>query len=161
MDEIYGRLYAALDRLHRLKIGDLFQGITKKDCMTLLAIDHFNKEKEDGMLTVSELAAKTHTKPSAVSRSLKILEERGLIERTVNRDDRRNTYVTVSEKGKDEWKRMEAVCLEFARSVLSRMDEREIENLISYVNHFAAIAEEEIARMKSECRGTESDGGSC
>ena len=42
MDELYGKLYEALGRLKRLRIGDLFQEMTKTDGMTLLAIDHFN-----------------------------------------------------------------------------------------------------------------------
>ena len=150
MDELYGKLYEALGRLKRLRISNLFPEMTKTDCMTLLAIDHFNKEKDDGVLTVSELAEKIHMKPSAVSRTLKGLDDRGLIERTVNRADRRNTYVTVSEKGHEEWKRMEAQGLAFAQAVFSRMSAEDVEHLISYVNRFASVAEEEIARIVSE-----------
>ena len=157
MDELYGKLYEALGRLKRLRIGDLFQEMTKTDGMTLLAIDHFNKEKEDGVLTVSELAEKIHMKPSAVSRTLKSLEDRGLIERTVNRADRRNTYVVVSEKGREEWKRMEAFGKEFARSVFLRMSRNDIENLLSYIDRFASVAEEEIERIVSERAAAEEE----
>ena len=43
----------------------------------------------NGKITSSELAAKTKTLPPAVSRTLRGLEEKGYVERTVDKKDRR------------------------------------------------------------------------
>lgn len=145
MNEMYGRFYSAMNQFRRLRIGDLFPDMTKGDCMTLMAIDHFNREKETGILTISELAEKMHTQVSAVSRTLKNLEDRGLIERTVNRADRRNTYVALSPQGKETWKKMEKAMGEFATAVLSRIREEDLEKLISYLEELYQVAAEEMA----------------
>lgn len=57
---------------------------------------------ENGKITSSELAAKTKTLPPAVSRTLRGLEEKGYVERSVDKKDRRNTYISLTEKG---WKK--------------------------------------------------------
>lgn len=152
MNEMYGRFYSAMNQFHRLRIGDMFPDMTKGDCMTLMAIDHFNREKEAGVLTISELAEKMHTQPSAVSRTLKNLEDRGLIERTINQADRRNTYVALSERGKEKWKKMEISMEEFTTAVLSRMRKEDLEKLISYLEELYQVATEEMALRNNRDR---------
>lgn len=144
MNKLYSEFFRATEQFGKLKIGDLFPQMSKGDCTTLLAIDHYNQEKEEGLLTVSELAEKIHAKPSAVSRTLKNLEERGLIERTVNKADRRNTYVTVSEAGHKLQREMETTMGEFAEAVLKRMNEQDLRKLIDYLNELHQVAVEEI-----------------
>lgn len=150
MNEMYGRFFSVINQFHRLRIGDLFPELSKSDGMTLMAIDHFNKEKQEGILTVSELADKMHMQPSAVSRTLKNLEDRELIERTINKSDRRNTYVALSEKGKRQWKEMEATMGAFAAAVLARMNEEDLESLVSYLDELYQVAAEEIALRKNK-----------
>lgn len=150
VNEIYGRFYSVMNQFRRLRLGDLFPEMSKSDCMTLMAIDHFNQEKEEGILTVSELADKMSAQPSAVSRTLKNLEDRELIERTINKSDRRNTYVALSEKGKRQWKEMEATMGEFAAAVLSRMREEDLERLVSYLDELYQVAAAEIALRKNK-----------
>lgn len=55
----------------------------------------------DGKITISELAAKAGVLPSAISRTLRGLEEKGYIVRNVNQKDRRNTYVELTAKGEE------------------------------------------------------------
>lgn len=50
-------------------------------------------------ITVSEIAAELEVTPPAVSRSLKSLENRGLIKRETNLVNRRNTMVRLTETG--------------------------------------------------------------
>lgn len=150
MNEMYGRFFAVMNQFHRLRIGDLFSEMPRGDCMMLMAIDHFNREKPEGLLTVSELADKTHMQMPAVSRTLKNLEERELIERTINKSDRRNTYVSLTEHGREIWKEMEVTMGEFAAAVLSRMRAEDLERLVVYLDELYQVAAEEIARRKNK-----------
>lgn len=150
MNEIYGRFYSAMTRFRRLRIGDLFPELSRGDCMTLMAIDHFNREKQEGLLTVSELAEKMHMQMPAVSRALKNLEERDLIERSINKSDRRNTYVSLTPHGRDFLEEKEKTMGEFAEAVLSRMREEDLERLVSYLDELYQVAEEEIALQKNK-----------
>ena len=55
---------------------------------------------ENGKITISELAcAERKCFHPAISRTLKGLEERGYVERNINKNDRRNTYVELTAEG--------------------------------------------------------------
>lgn len=150
MDKLYGQFFEAIDQLRRLHVGDLFPNMSKSDCTTLMAIDYYNQRKSDGVLTVSELAEKIHVKPSAVSRTLKNLEEQGLIERTVNKSDRRNTYVEISDAGRKRQQEMKVTMEEFVDAVLNRIREEDLRKLVEYLNEVCQIATEEIELRKNK-----------
>ncbi len=150
MEEMHRKFFRAMDQFHKLNIGALFQDLTKFDCVTILSIGHFNQKKQDTPLTVSELAERMHAKSSAVSRTLKNLEEKGFIVRTVNKSDRRNTYVELTEEGKAECSRMEQHMEDFAKKVFSRMNEEDMCKLIAYLNQLFQAASEELEAQKSK-----------
>lgn len=152
MSELYGHFFEALESFRRLRIGDLFPDMSKSDCMTLMSIDYYNQKKTDGVLTVSELAGKMHVKPSAVSRTLKSLEERGLITRMVNQSNRRNTFVEISEEGRKKQQEMKAAIEDVVESVLKRIEEDDLRKLIAYLNEVSEIAVEEIELRKNKQR---------
>lgn len=52
-------------------------------------------------ITVGEIAKKMDITKSAVSQSINKLEENGLIERYMKRDDRRITYVRLTDRGRE------------------------------------------------------------
>ena len=129
MDDLFTRFFFALYQFHKLHMGDLVPDITKLEGMTMAAIKHCSGEKEE--LTVSELTAKLKAKGPAVSRTLKTLEDKGYIERDVNKADRRNTYVKLTASG--EQKHAETVivtAVEKIAALIRRQDGREHECLL-------------------------------
>ena len=105
---------------------------------------------ENGKITSSELAAKTKTLPPAVSRTLRGLEEKGYVERSVDKKDRRNTYISLTEKG---WKKGEEVrdrMQDFGCSVMSQLKEEDIDQLVAYLDRIYEIAEKEIDTRKRQ-----------
>lgn len=68
----------------------------------------------DGV-TVSQIAEAMDITPPAVSRTLKVLDEKGLIERRTNVLNRRSTIVTLTEKG-------EKILNSAKKNMLSMMD---------------------------------------
>lgn len=149
MDELYGEFFAALDSMRKIRVGDLFPDMTQADSAILLSIEHLNKKKKEGV-TVSDLAEKARTKSSAVSRTLKTLEERGLIARTVNQADRRNTYVTLTEEGSATCKKFRQTMCEFGKAVVERMDADDMRRMIAYINKLNQVAQEEIEARKNK-----------
>lgn len=151
MDELYSEFFAAIDSMRKIRIGELFPDMTQGDGATLLAIEHLNKKKKEKEgVTVSDLAERTRTKPSAVSRTLKTLEERGLVERTINRSDRRNTYVTLTETGSITCKQFQQTMCEFGKAVIDRMDEADMRRMIAYINKLNQVAREELEIRKAD-----------
>ena len=145
VNESYAELFTAMNQFHKLRIGDMFPDIAKSDGMLLMAIARLSAQKE-GSVTVSELAEKVHAQNSAVSRSLRNLEVQGLIERTVNRADRRNTCVTLTEKGKKKQEEIAATMGEFGRSVVSQMSDEDVRRFTACLKEMYQIARQEIEK---------------
>lgn len=158
MEETYRKFFTAMSRFHRLRFRELLPDMTKVDCITLMEISHLNCGEEKKKVTTSVLAEKMQAKPSAVSRTLKGLEEKGLIERSVNRLDRRNTYVELTEQGKRVIEECKNGLNEVMQAVFARMEPGDIDRLIGYLDEIYLIVKEEIElRIKKQERKQEDE----
>ncbi len=148
-DDLYEDLFRAMNQFHKLKFSDMMQNMSKADFIVMNVI--MNKGKDDKM-TISELAAIARMLPSAISRTLKGLEEKGYVERTINKQDRRNTYVELTEEGKKQTCEVRQVMRDFGKTVMAKLDEHEVNELILYLNNIYSIAEKEIETRKIKVR---------
>ena len=148
-DDLYEDLFRAMNQFHKLKFSDMMQNMSKADFIVMNVI--MNKGKDDKM-TISELAAIARMLPSAISRTLKGLEEKGYVERTINKQDRRNTYVELTEEGKKQTREVRQVMRDFGKTVMAKLDEHEVNELILYLNNIYSIAEKEIEARKIKDR---------
>ena len=148
-DDLYEDLFRAMNQFHKLKFSDMMQNMSKADFIVMNVI--MNKGKEDKM-TISELAAIARMLPSAISRTLKGLEEKGYVERTINKQDRRNTYVELTEEGKKQTCEVRQVMRDFGKTVMAKLDEHEVNELILYLNNIYSIAEKELEARKIKDR---------
>ena len=124
MKDAFEKLFRAVHQFKKLNVSDLVPGLSSSEFSVMGAILQMG---ENGKITSSELAAKTKTLPPAVSRTLRGLEEKGYVERSVDKKDRRNTYISLTEKG---WKKGEEVrdrMQDFGCSVMSQLKEEEWE----------------------------------
>lgn len=84
----------------------------------------------DGLVKVSDLAEMLKVSVPAVSRMLGLLEEKELIERTVDKKNRRNTYVKLTDQGlfiyEEIWKKLQS----FIQQVIEQMGE---ENVLQFI----------------------------
>lgn len=144
-DDLYEDLFRAMNQFHKLKFSDMMQNMSKADFIVMNVI--MNKGKDDKM-TISELAAIARMLPSAISRTLKGLEEKGYVERTINKQDRRNTYVELTEEGKKQTCEVRQVMRDFGKTVMAKLDEQEMNQLILYLNNIYSIAEKELEARK-------------
>lgn len=149
MRSTYEGLFQAMNQFRKLKFGDMFPDITRAEFFTMSMI---MDKGEEGKITISELAVKAHVLPPAMSRTLRGLENKGYVERNVNKSDRRNTYVELTEEGKAITLRTRETMCDFGRAVMEQVDEEEIKRLISYLNNIYVIAEKEIKARKQEGR---------
>ena len=141
MKDAFEKLFRAVHQFKKLNVSDLIPGLSSSEFSVMGAILQMG---ENGKITSSELAAKTKTLPPAVSRTLRGLEEKGYVERSVDKKDRRNTYISLTEKG---WKKGEEVrdrMQDFGCSVMSQLKEEDIDQLVDYLDRIYEIAEKEI-----------------
>ena len=147
MKAAFEKLFRAVHQFKKLNVSDLVPGLSSSEFSVMGAILQMG---ENGKITSSELAAKTKTLPPAVSRTLRGLEEKGYVERSVDKKDRRNTYISLTEKG---WKKGEEVrdrMQDFGCSVMSQLKEEDIDQLVAYLDRIYEIAEKEIDTRKRQ-----------
>lgn len=147
--ELSMEFLATAHRFKKIHMDGIFPEISKGEFWALKIIQKANLQNESGCgVYVSTIAEHLKVTPSAISRMLKGLEEKELIERKVNKNDRRNTYVTLTEKGKKVTKRVEAEMNEFTKNVISGMGEEDSRTLIRLFNKLVDTMEAEIKRHK-------------
>lgn len=145
MNDNFEELFKAMHQFHKLRLGDMMPNVSGAD---FWAMCNIMDKGEDGKITISELAEKTKVLPSAISRTLRGLEDKGYVERTVNKNDRRNTYVEMTDRGKEVTQEVREIMCDYGKAVLSKLDENELSQLISYLNNIYDIAQKEIEIRK-------------
>ena len=96
MNDKFEELFKAMHQFHKLRMGEMMPNVSGAD---FWAMNNIVNKSEDGKITISELAKKTNVLPSAISRTIRGLEDKGYVERTINKNDRRNTYVEMTDRG--------------------------------------------------------------
>lgn len=128
---------------HKHKRSQYFHPGEMMMMKTILANCEENKFDENyyGMKTSELTKVLCITKP-ATSKMLNTLEEKGYIERTSNKSDRRVVYVKITEEGhkflKDQNKEFE----KFTCKVVEKMGEEDTDNLIHLLDKLYHVIEE-------------------
>lgn len=154
MDKLYEELFRSMNQFRKLKFAEMFPMISRTDFFVMCTI---MDKGENGQITISELASRAKMLPSAISRTLKGLEERGYVERNINKNDRRNTYVELTEAGRQLTEEARQTMSDFGKSVMSQVDEADMKRLISYLDNIYHIAEKEIENRKWKDRKEKED----
>ena len=138
MDKLYEELFRAMNQFRKLKFAEMFPMINRTDFFVMCTI---MDKGENGKITISELASRAKMLPSAISRTLKGLEERGYVERTAEGE-------RLTEEARQ-------IMADFGKSVMSQVDEADMKHLISYLDNIYHIAEKEIEARKGQGRRKE------
>ena len=150
--EVQEELIRSLHRFGRLNTGQIMEleGLTQGEffCLGML-IQHVEVHPE-GMY-VWELARHMRVSPPGASRMLRGMEHKGLIERRVDRADRRNTYISVTAGGRAAWERAAKRVERVMDRVVARMGVEDLRTLVALWNRFSDIIEEEQAKETVPC----------
>lgn len=146
-NELPGKFLATFHRFKKLDMTPIMEGLSPGEAQLLTVIEC--KEKEE-KIRVSGIAERMNVSSPAVSRMLKKLEEQGLIERNIDKEDRRNTYVKTTESGDKLVEQIKYNLHDFAGSVLSQMKEEDYERAIAFLNELYDAAEEKLSKIRKE-----------
>jgi DNA-binding MarR family transcriptional regulator len=75
-----------------------FGGLTHNEKMILFILDDISK---DNLVSLSVLRERIGLAPSTITPIITLLEEKGLIERNIDKNDRRNITLRISPKGEE------------------------------------------------------------
>ena len=118
MQKEYAELFSAFTQFRKLHMSDLFPNMNHSEFATLMHIGGEEKVK------VSTLSERMRINITAVSRTLKVLEKKNYIQRTVSAQDRRITYVELTPEGAEVLAEAEETMNTFTAKVLSSLKKK-------------------------------------
>lgn len=163
--QLHTELVKAIRRMRRIKLSVLTEHVIYSEYVALSHISRYVEENPGSPgIYVSELADRMETATSAVSRMLKSIEGKGLITRTVDLENRRNTYVCLTPAGRQILADSAMGMEELWKRLLQRMGDEDAHKLIELWNKLASIMEEEVEsqpKRQKECISGHSRTGGC
>ncbi|MCI9173579.1 MAG: winged helix-turn-helix transcriptional regulator [Lachnospiraceae bacterium] len=140
--EVHSRLMYEFQRIRKVNIMSGAK-ISRMEFFALQVIGGYQQKTGLSGIYVSELAAQLKIASSQTSRMLKGLEERGLIGRSIDAGDRRNTCVFLTENGRETCRETGDYLKDYMERVLKAMGEERVEELISLCSELAEVMEQE------------------
>lgn len=134
--------------LKRLNIAEALDLMPRSEFVILNAISKLSKDQPGGKVCASDISSRLCISGPAVSRSLNRLEDKGLINRYMGQNDRRNVYIELTEEGKSCLKLYMEKYTGFLESALSYLSEDEMEQFINLCNKIALGMKTEIEKAK-------------
>lgn len=145
MDELYGKFFESMHQFRKLNVASMLPDINQSE---FAAMNVIMNKGEDGKITISELASRTRVHSSAISRTLHGLEEKGYVERSIDKNDRRNICVELTIEGERVTNETRQIICDYGKAVVDHLEPRELERLIAYMNMIYSVAEKEIETRK-------------
>ena len=116
--------------LRRMDWSKITTGVTQPEYLILTALHvHHQEAPESQGVYVSYLAEELSVSVSMISKLLKTLEEKGWILRTVDKNSRRNTFVTLTDLGEKVYQTASRQMIVFHQSVVDSLGQEKFSQL--------------------------------
>ncbi len=141
------------EKFKKLFHAECTQGLKRSEMLTILNINYLIKENE--YATVSIIADKMHMTNAAASKTIGELEDMGLVEKIINKKDKRQSYLVLTQKGQDKVENMKSNMDIMLDNVYRRMGDTDMKMMIELLNKFYTIFESEhkllLEKGKKQC----------
>lgn len=154
-NEFLNLIHSMKRTTHKLKTTS----VPPAEFMTLMVIQHISQcnKNADGTegVKISDISKHLDTSKPDISKKIRMMEEKELVMRMDSKQDKRVTFIQITDKGK-------AVLLEskqrldsFFNNVFTRMGEEDAKEFIKLCGHMRKAMDEEINEMKKGKEGYE------
>lgn len=150
-ENLKGEIMQAILQLKRVSHSLIIENLTHREYFTL---DLLIRLKENTCtnegIYVSTLASMLKVSMPQASRLLKSMEEKEYIARVIDKNDRRNTYVSVTELGIQKRNRAKIEMDDYVGRVIEHMGRDNIRQMIDLINKCSTIMQEEYKIRKEK-----------
>ena len=134
-----------ISRVKRVDFSGFFSfDITSLECIILDIIADKSKMHDSDYVWISEIVEEVPVTAQAVSKNLKLMENRGYIERFANKDDRRMTGVRLLEEGRKTHRLVQSEIEDFVRNMEKCFEKEEKETFLYLSEKFTKVFFENI-----------------
>lgn len=151
LDQSLRELYQICERVRKIRFPDFCDELPKGDMAVLTCVGQCKKNGGD-RIKVSDVVKNMKAPAPIVSRSLKNLEDKGMIIREADKKDRRNTLLILTESGQETLKHTEKRMLYFMRQVVSKVGMEEMASFNAGMAHFIDVMEQEVKEINKETK---------
>ena len=137
MSNMHDTMAEALHRMKSIHYWSLISGMTPAEIYLLAAICDEGREAKK----VSDLCEVCDMQPTAVSRLMNSLEEKGLILRSARKGDRRVTEVEATSAGRESNEHNRAVLHDYWDQVLADVPAADVETMLRVLNEIMSSME--------------------
>ena len=123
---------ACMERMHKIRFWQSPNGMAPGECKLLSIICRL--ERDNGFAAVSELSKITGMKSASVSRTMNTLEQKGMIERSIDPKHRRNVLVSSTALGKETDSTQQQAMCSYWNAVFARLPEADVIELLRIWN---------------------------
>ncbi len=147
-------------KFKRLDMGCLSEDMSESEMIMLEVIGQYeDKQQEKRGIYVSDLAQLLRVSTPAVSRMLRFLEERRLIVRVVDEQNRRNICVNLTESGRLNREQSLKRRREFLDRVAKRMGKEEMERMLHQLIRMSDIIWDELQKENDKVKNLKKHKG--
>lgn len=107
-----------------------------------------NNHTEQPGVMVSQIAQRLNSTKPATSKMLSVMEEKGYIERIMDKTDRRAVYIRLTQSGQTILDNAKESMSQFADHVIEQMGEKESEEFLRLLGRFIDVIENETEKKK-------------
>ncbi|MDD2376314.1 MAG: MarR family transcriptional regulator [Clostridia bacterium] len=132
-NELIEELMRAFMDFKRNKIQNIAscEGLTHNEKMILFSLHDISK---DNKVSLSVLRERMKLAPSTITPIITLLEEKELIERNIDKNDRRNIFLKISPKGEEQINRVQFEVKEVMFEYIKYMGEDDTKQLIRLIS---------------------------
>ena len=145
MDDYVTRFKEFISRVRRIDFSNFFSfDVTSLECIILDIITYKSEVNDCDYVWVFEIVREVPVTAQAVSKNLRIMENKGFIKRFVNKDDRRMTGVRLLEEGKKVHRMAQSEIEDFVKNMEKCFDEEEKKTFLRLSEKFSKVFFENI-----------------
>lgn len=142
-------IIAAIRQLSTLRVGDVVNELTFKEFHTLAFVIS-KKDNEGKNSNVKMMANEFDISSPAVSKTVSILERKGYLTRTTDKDNRRSVIIVPTKEGEEAFQRSKEKMDAFSKKVSDQLEKDEKETLIRLLNKYYTITKKELSIYKEK-----------
>ena len=142
------QLIKSIQRFGSINMAGFFEDISPSE-MSLMHCAQIHADNGSA-LTENEAAAELNISVPAVSRTLRSLSERGILERRTDDADRRSIRIFITEKGSLLLKRNIEKCFLALNAVIAPFSDEELSTMVKLHSKFTQALADYVAGLKNE-----------
>lgn len=130
--------------LAQLNFSAVLSQISQAEFLVMSAINKLERLHSSSNYGISNIADSLHVSSPAISRTITALENKGYVERKIDKLNRRNTLVRLTESGTEVFQNECDRIYQFMNNVVNRMGEDKLNELFLLSNELLENVEKEI-----------------